>query len=788
MAGEQRAPGAGDRGDVHNVIRGGVQRGPVIMGRDIYLPRPEQTGRPVLLSPRPAELAGREDMLDELRERLEQGGGSSPRVVTLHGMAGAGKTCLALEYAYRHKAGFFIVWQFAAEDRSGIEAGFARLGALLGASGPFDPRDPVASVHALLADSARPWLLIFDNVPNPAVVQGFLPAHGPGQILMTSQYALWGPGQGIEVPVLRTDAASRFLVRRTGDQDETSARDLADEMGGLPLALEQAGAYVSATGITLAIYLGLYRVVRTELLDRGDVPEHPASVTATIRLALARLKAEDPISARLLWLLAWLAPEPVPLGLMLRDASKAAELGRGVTAALRPFQKDPLAIGDAIIALRRYSLINPAEDGMVQVHRLVQAVVRDYMSGRERRRWRVATATLISSAIPEDPRSPEAWPLFRALMPHARARLNLTRDDMLVMAIYLGSSGQHSAARELARQIVEALTCSVEFGPEDASTLTAWHELAHWTGLAGDRAGARDLYAELLKVRARVQGPEHPDTLAARHSLARWTGQAGDAASARDLYGALLPIRERVLGVEHPDTLATRHNLASWTGEAGDAAGARDLSGRLLPVRERVLGAEHPDTLSNYHELASWTGEAGDASGARDLYRLLLPVSTRVLGAEHPSTLTMRHEFARWTGEAGDAVGARELYAELLPIRERVQGAEHPSTLATRLELAHWTGEAGDAVRARELYAELLSIRERVQGVEHPSTLTTRHEFARWTGEAGDTVEARDLSAKLLLVSERVNGLEHPSTLAVRRLLTQWTATAGEAESCADSG
>jgi hypothetical protein len=107
-----------------------------------------------------------------------------------------------------------------------------------------------------------------------------------------------------------------------------------------------------------------------------------------------------------------------------------------------------------------------------------------------------------------------------------------------------------------------------------------------------------------------VLGPEHPDTLAARDSLAHWTGQAGDAAGARDQYAALLPIRERVLGAEHPSALTDRASLARWTGEAGDAAGARDQYAALLPIRERVLGAEHPSTLTTRDSLASWTEEA----------------------------------------------------------------------------------------------------------------------------------------------------------------------------------
>ena len=180
------------------------------------------------------------------------------------------------------------------------------------------------------------------------------------------------------------------------------------------------------------------------------------------------------------------------------------------------------------------------------------------------------------------------------LLPHARAVLDLTSDGMWQIAQYLGYSGSYPAARDLFRLIADAHRDSDAYGPEHPDTLGARHDLARWTGEAGDAAGARDQLAALLPIRERVQGPEHPDTLATRHNLARWTGEAGDAAGARDQFAALLPISERVLGPEHPDTLATRHNLAYWTGQAGDAAGARDQFAALLPIRERVLGPEHP--------------------------------------------------------------------------------------------------------------------------------------------------------------------------------------------------
>ena len=648
-------------------------------------------GLALRVPPRPVFLAGREALLAELDARLA-GDGDGPRVAVLYGLGGAGKTSVAIEYAHRHLAEVEVCWQFAAEDPAVLAAEFGVLAAQLGAREAADARDPVASVHGALARMNAGWLVVFDNAPDRASVAPFMPPAGPGRVLITTQYQIWPPGQAVDVPVLDPVVAADFLVSRTGDPDQEAAEELARQLGGLPLALEQAAAYMQATGTTLARYLLVFRDRQTDLLTRGDVAGHP-DVAATLGLALSRLAGEAPAAAGLVRLLAFLAPEPVPLAVLLAGDGAAGRLGPEVGGLLG----DEVAAGDAIAALRRYSLVTPAGDGLVLVHRLVQAITRAQLPADEADGWRQAAAALVEAAVPADSRLPAAWPVCAVLLPHARAVLDLTSSGIWQIAQYLGWSGSYPAARDLFQLIADAHTDSDAYGPEHPDTLAARHSLAIWTGYAGDAAGARDQLAALLPARERVQGAEHPDTLTTRNQLARWTGEAGDAAGARDQLAALLPVRERILGAEHPGTLPTRAELARWTGQAGDAAGARDQFAALLPVRERVSGAEHPDTLTTRGNLASWTGQAGDAAGARGQFAALLPVRERILGAEHPDTLTTRHNLASCTGRAGDAAGARDQFAALLPVRERVLGAEHPLTLTTRSNLAYWTGQAGDA-------------------------------------------------------------------------------------------
>jgi hypothetical protein len=345
--------------------------------------------RIVRLAPRPPFLAGREDLLAELDARLVGSDGRAPRVVALHGLAGAGKTSVALAYAHNHLAQAGITWQFAAEDPTVLTAGFTELATALRAREPTG--DPVAAVHGALAGSAAGWLLVFDNAPGPEAVEAFVPPTGNGRVLITSRNALWPPGQELEVPVLDLEAAAGFLVTRTGDTDRHAAEGLAEAVGGLPLALEQAAAYAQATGNSLATYLALFQRRRQDLLDRGQPARYGGTVFTTWALAFTQLEHSDPGASGLLRLLAFCAPEAIPLRLLLQPRPGLAEqLSREVAGVLVPLLEDELVAGDAVAALRRYSLVRPAGDGSVSVHRLVQAVTADQLSDELRDGWRQA--------------------------------------------------------------------------------------------------------------------------------------------------------------------------------------------------------------------------------------------------------------------------------------------------------------------------------------------------------------------------------------------------------------
>jgi hypothetical protein len=542
----------------------------VIHGDVVLAARERVAGMAVRLPPRPGPLAGREGLLAELDGRLAPAAGQAgPRAVVLCGLGGAGKTSVAVEYAYRHLPEVGTCWLLQAEDPAVLAAEFAVLAAQLGAREAGDARDPVAAVHAVLARAPGGWLLVFDNVPDQAAVERFLPPAGDGRVVVTTQSQHWPAGRALDVPVLDLEVAAAFLASRTGNGgDREAARELAAELGGLPLALEQAAAYMQATGMPLGRYLPLFRARQADLLARGDVSGHRQHTAATLGLALARLGRDAPAAAGLLQLLAFLAPEPAPLGLLLDGTGARQQLQAGPEAAVGPLLGDPVAAGDAVAALRSYSLAALAGDGQVQVHRLVQAVTRAQLAPGQAAQWRQAAAAVVAAAVPADTSLMTAWPACTALLPHAQAALDPASDGMLQIAQSLGDSGSYQAARDLFMRIADARQDSQDYGPDHPGTLDARARHAWSAGAAGDGPAARDQLAALLPDWERVSGPGHPDTVAARDIVARWRGEAGDAASARDQYAALVGDWERVSGPDHRSTLAARADLARWTGQA----------------------------------------------------------------------------------------------------------------------------------------------------------------------------------------------------------------------------
>ena len=719
------------------------------------------------------------------------------------GMGGVGKTQIAADYAERCWAAGeldLLMWVTAA-SREAVVSAYAQVAAALhhltGLPTSGDPGRDAQQVLEWWAGTPRRWLVVLDDVQNPADLTGLWPPlTATGRVVATTRRrdaALRSQGrQMIQVDVFTPEEAGAYLHHALdGDPHRlTGAGELTAALGYLPLALAQAAAYLLDRDLTCAEYHQRFtergRALASLLPEPESLPdEHQNTVAATWSLSVEHANRLAPagLAGPLLQIAALLDPNGIPLPVFTAPGVLnllTAAVGREVDAE---------QVVDGLSCLHRLNLITldrTATHNEVQVHALVQRATRDQLTYNTSDDTRLAVlAHTAADALLH------AWPdverdtaLATALRANTTALALAAEDHLWVpdghMVLFqagrsLGHSGQVQAAVGYFRALSD--TATQQLGPNHRHTLTSRHNLAHWRGKAGDPSGAAAAFEQLLPDVLRVLGPDYPHTLTARDNLAFWRGEAGDPAGAAAAFEQLLPDVLRVLGPDHPHTLTARNNLARLRGEAGDPAGAVVAFEQLLADQLRVLGPDDPDTLSTRHHLATWRGNAGDPTGAAAAFEQLLPDVLRVLGPDHPDTLTTRNNLAHWRGAVGDTAGAAAAYEHLLADHLRVLGPDHPDTLTTRNNLAHWQGALGDTAGAAAAYEQLLADRLRILGPDHPDTLTTRNNLAHWRGVAGDPAGAVTAFEQLLADQLRVLG---PDTLGTRHNLAAWRGVGGD--------
>ncbi len=393
----------------------------------------------------------------------------------------------------------------------------------------------------------RDWLLVFDSAPRPQALADYLPRGGGGHVVITSRDQNWGGVAAcVAVPVLPQEEAVALLEKRTG-WSGPEVGILAQELGQLPLALEQAAAYAAATGCSPGTYLDLLHSSRQALLQREQPPEgYQRTVTTTWGLAMTEARAECAAAAGLLNLCAYLAPDEIPLSLIQEGAEFYPE---PLAAAAR----DPLLLHDAVAALRRYSLVTVHQEAL-SLHRLVQAVVRDGLSEEEQRTWAAAAVRLVYAGFPEYPPylNMPAWPECALRLPHALAATEL-------------AVGLEAVPVETGR-LLSRVGCYLQDRGE-------WDQ------------GNACLY-RAVEVVERALGPDHPELSArlvdaARDDWPYFGGFSIDGFSIdeRALLERALAIAERALGLT---TRRWRGGCSAW-GEGCCGKRARGCGCRAMP-------------------------------------------------------------------------------------------------------------------------------------------------------------------------------------------------------------
>jgi len=782
----------------------------------------------------PADVRGRDGLLGELRRALRSYPWRASRAFVITGMGGLGKSTVALAAAKMAKDRGYRVWWLGATDTALLTSGMLEVLRELGA-----PESVIAPVREgartaparawefLNGEHAggRRWLLIFDGADHPAVLAGadattpadgtgWLRADPAGMVIVTTRNRdpqVWGTGVTLrELKPLDEEASAevlRDLAPDVTDPGGHQARELSRRLGGLPLALHLAGAYLGSPFARWSTFAGYH-----EALDSVELPaaladiEGPgadvrADVQRTWDLSLDALAAEGRPQARLLLLVLSCFAPATPIPAWLLRPAPLADLLQNEAGGTREPEKDDgwYRLRAGMQGLSHTGLIEissgagPAGLNAITVHPVVADANRSRLAtiaAAERTAVQNAAVALLEAAAGAlDPSRPGDWPAWWLLVPHLDAAIDLLADDLAAAVLArlltvsaagtdaLLSSGRLAAAGKLAQVSVHT---AAFLSRDDPAAMTARGCLADTLVRRGRSGEAEALYRELLADRRRVLGTDHLDTLTTRHDLAAAIGMQGRYREAEQLYRELLDDDYRLLGPGHRETLAARYNQARMIGLQGRYAEAEELSRGVLADQHRLLGESDPDSLTTRQSLARLAGKAGRYADAERMYRQVLADRRRVLGNDHPDTLATRHRLARIIGLRGRYAEAEELCRQILQDRRRLLGEDHPDNLATRHRLARMLGLQGRYADAEPLFRQVLAARRSALGEDHPDTLATGHRLGWLIGRQGRYSEAIEIVNQVLGGRRQVLGDDHPDTLAARETMAWLTGLRGK--------
>ncbi|MDX5574834.1 FxSxx-COOH system tetratricopeptide repeat protein, partial [Streptomyces sp. ID01-9D] len=708
-----------------------------------------RTGQPKIMGnvpPKNPNFTGRESLLAAVERQLTEDETTAVLPHALHGLGGVGKSQIAVEYVYRHSGDYNVIWWIPAEQESLILAALAELAASLGLQVGPQANTAVPAVREALR-TGKPfdnWLLVFDNAEDIEAVRSYFPNGGPGKIIVTSRNREWERiATPLSVDVFDREESIALLQRRARGLSTHDAGRLAEALGDLPLAVEQAGAWHAATGMPVDEYLQLLDERRPEILELAPSPDYPLPVAAVWDISLGRLTAENPAARQLLQICACMAPEPIPLN-MLRGGRNVQ-----ITPELDPVLRDPLLLARATRDLSKLSLVRlDHKAGTLQMHRLMQNVIVARLDPEERERMRNAAHLLLTTAKPGLPASPEQWSTYLGLLPHMIASDAVNSSDAWVrdlvfdMVTFLYYWGAHDAGADLTRQAWEAW--SEQSAEDDLHVIRITKMLGFYLHHLGRIAEAAALSEQAMEVSRTAPIPEEEviDSMLQQAGSLRYRG---DFEAARELSAEAYERASGLYGPEDPTTLSAAHSYGLSLRVNGDFRQAREIDEESARQRELLYGPTSGLTVNTLSALAADTREAGDFLEARALQESTYQTYRTHFGPTNAATIRAALNLAICRRRAGFLEGAAELVEEILERFTSRYGAAYPETLGAALAAVVDRRIAGRLEDSRRLGRQTLDGYRDIFGEHHPYTLCAMINVAATLRALGEVEEAERL-------------------------------------------
>jgi tetratricopeptide (TPR) repeat protein len=716
---------------------------------------------------RNADFTGRAETLELLRDKLS-GSGAVIVAQALYGLGGVGKTQLALEYAHRFMADYDLVWWVPSERAEEITQSLAELARKMELRvGDNVAEAAEAALDALRRDAIPHWLLIFDNADNPKQLESYLPV-GSGHVIITSRNQAWtNIADLLEVDVFSREESIAHLLRHVPNLDVRDATRVAEALGDLPLAIEQASAWLEQTGMPAQAYVEELRTQATRILGLNQPADYPAPVVATWNMSFDRLRERSPAAVRLLQILAFCSPGPISMNLLYSEET---------ILSLLPFDSalsERLMLGRIIRDISRFALVRVDQgSNSLQIHRLVQAVIRAQMTDEEQTDARHELHKILVGARPRQGETddPANWATYEIIWPHLGPSMAEECDDPRTRQLLIDwvrfhwKTGEFEACLSLAHRLETAWTRLL--GPDDQQTLLLRFHIANVLRSQGRYREARDLDTEVLERQHAVLGIDHPHALMTAGSLAADYKALGDFRKALISDQRTYNSFKDQFGEDYPRTLVAAFNLAISYRLVGDFSAARRLDQETLDRRRLVLPADHPYTLDTAANLALDMRAEGIFRDSVELLRETWEKYRAVLDDDMIEPLRTATSLAVSLRKAGDQAEAMRLAQDTFNRYKRRHGSQVPEARICAVNLACDYAAMGEFAPALDLVLEVKGALSAALGDDHPNTLVAANNLGCYLRAIGRYTEALRVTEDTATQVQLKLGPEHPMSLS----------------------
>ncbi|MGV9680899.1 hypothetical protein ACWDSJ_36990 [Nocardia sp. NPDC003482] len=747
------------------------------------------------------------------------------RIVVLHGIAGGGKSALALWLAMQARDhGVDVHWIRADDVRTSMVAVAAAYGMdehdrRRARSDDSCARD-LAWRH--LDSANRPWLLIFDNIDDlrgDGLLgrsgdrydgTGWIRQSNAGLVVVTTRRGdqlPWGDVAELHrVEVLDGEAGAGFLCELApGAGAHDDAIQLSFQLGGLPLALRLAGSYLASPLARYRSFTAYSAALRTdlELLDAGEpLAQHfgdeasaRRSVRLTWELSLRLLESHGQAAARpLLQLLCCFgAPHPIPLEL-LSTGPELTMLGPPVA------ELSQTAVDRTVQSLQTYAMVDHPDrsagaitGACVTLHPLLAEVVSASCDQTHDAVpiWRCA-ASLLRRFAPEttEPGDRERWRLLPPMCRHLLERAPVEPDDILTTTIDIGNecaaylihTGALRDAHAMSTRTVDRLAHLSKRKSEYIELRLKTRYVAATVNFESGNVGVvcGELRTLLNEARQTLP-PRHSGIIAIQQKLALALATAGSSAESERLYRELLDNHAADDGSQQE--LATRFGYARLLDSMGRFDEAeRQLRTVLSALRAIDRAHSHSAAiLAVRTSLASvWAGQ-GSLDQARNELTQILEAQEQLYGPASPLTLTTRMTLMATLRGLLDTDAADAQLSQMLRIQRDALNPEHPFALISYASLiGQQASEASeDPIAIEHSLLVVADTMARVTGENNPIVLGIRARAAAHRA-AHDPVGAEQVVEDLLDTQTPLLASTHPSMLAIRKVHALLVAKSGQ--------